>query len=60
MTEALGPSQSMDIGAERAKGWHAKPVLAAWKELEAKLKPVADDDPDEDEFDTMFEVTDIT
>lgn len=60
MTEALGPAQSMDIGAERAKGWHAKPVLAAWRELEAKLRPATAEDEDEDEFDTMFEIEEIT
>ena len=60
MTEALGPSQSMDIGEARARGYHAGPVLAAWKRLEAQLEPVADDEEEDDEFDTLFEVTQIS
>ena len=60
MTEALGPSQSMDIGTARARGYHARPVLAAWKRLEAQLEPVADDEEEDDEYDTIFEVTQIT
>jgi len=60
MTEALGPSQSMDIGSARARGYHARPVLAAWQRLEAQLEPPEDDEPEEDEFDSMFEITEIT
>lgn len=60
MTEALGQAQSMDIGTARAKGYHAAPVLNAWKRLEAQLEPPGDEDPEEDEFDDFFEVTDIT
>jgi hypothetical protein len=60
MTEALGPSQSMDIGDARARGWHARPVLAAWKRLEAQLEPAPDDEPLEDELDSMFTVETIT
>jgi hypothetical protein len=60
MTEALGPSQAMTIGSARARGYHAGPVLAAWRRLEAQLEPVADDEAEEDEFDTLFEVTEVT
>lgn len=60
MTEALGPSQSMDIGTARARGYHARPVLAAWKRLEAQLEPPEEDEEEDDEFDTLFEVTQIT
>ncbi len=59
MTEALGPTQSMDIGTARARGWHARPVLAAWKRLEALLEPPADEEPEEDEYDSMFDVEQI-
>lgn len=60
MTEALGESQSMDIGAARAKGFHAAPVVNAWARLEAQLEPEDDEDSEDDEFDDFFEVTDIT
>lgn len=60
ITAALGPAASMDIGSERAKGYHAVPVLNAWAKLEAKLNPPEDDDEPEDEFEGFFEVTDIT
>jgi hypothetical protein len=60
MTEALGPSQAMTIGNARARGFHAAPVLAAWKRLEAQLEPPEDDEPEEDEYDSMFEVTEVT
>jgi uncharacterized protein DUF3631 len=56
LTEALGPAQSMDIGNARARGYHAGPVLAAWKRLEAQLEPCPDDEPEEDEYDSMFDV----
>jgi hypothetical protein len=59
MTEALGPAGSMDIGEERARGYQARPVLAAWKRLEAQLEP-PDDEPEEDEWDSMFDVQPIT
>lgn len=60
MTEALGPSQSMTIGTERARGFHARAVLAAWKRTEAQLEPPEIPDEEEDEFDTLFFVTDDT
>ena len=60
MTEALGPAASMDIGEERARGYQARPVLAAWKRLEALLEPEDDEPEDDDEYDLMFEVEQIT
>jgi len=60
MTEALGATQSMDIDNQRARGYHAKPVIAAWRNLEAILEPPDEQDEEADEFDTMFEVTEIT
>lgn len=60
MTDALGPAQSMTIGNARAKGYHARPVLAAWKRLEAQLEPIADDEPEGDEFDSLFDVETVT
>ena len=60
MTEALGASQSMDIGSERAKGFHADPVLAAWRRLEAQLEPADEEEEEDDEYDSLFEVTQIT
>lgn len=60
MTEALGPATSMDIGEERARGYQARPVLAAWKRLEAQLEPDDDEPEDRDEWDEMFEVEQIT
>lgn len=60
MTDALGSAQSMTIGTGRAKGYHAGPVLAAWRRLEAQLDAPGDDEPEEDEFDSMFSVTDVT
>ena len=60
MTDALGPAQSMTIGNGRAKGYHAKPVLAAWKRLEAQLEPAVDDEPEEDELDSMFDIEPVT
>jgi hypothetical protein len=41
MTEALGVSQVFTIGGRRARGFHGKPVLAAWDELERTLLPPA-------------------
>ena len=60
MTEALGPSQSMDIGEGRARGYHARPVLAAWDRAEAQLEPPDEDESEEDEYDSMFEITQVT
>ena len=60
MTEALGPTQAMTIGSSRARGYHAGPVLAAWKRTEAQLEPADDDEAEEDEYDLMFEVTEVT
>lgn len=60
ITEALGPSQSMDIGTGRARGYHARPVLAAWAQLEAQLELPLDDDDDGDEYADLFEITEIT
>jgi Protein of unknown function (DUF3631) len=60
ITAALGPAQSMDIGQERAKGYHAGPVMAAWKRLEARLDPPEPEDEDIDEFESFFEVTQVT
>ena len=60
MTEALGPSQAMTIGESRARGYHARAVLAAWKRTEAQLEPPEDGEPEDDEFDTLFEVTPVT
>ena len=60
MTDALGATTSMDIGEARARGYHAKPVLAMWKRLEAQLEPAVDDEEEEDELDSFFEVTEIT
>jgi len=59
IAEGLGPSESMDIGPQRARGFHAGPVLAAWDELEVMLYPRADDEPDPDDEETMFDVEDI-
>ena len=59
MTEALGPSQSMDIGEGRARGYHARPVLAAWDRAEAQLEPPDEDEAEEDEYDSMFEITQV-
>jgi hypothetical protein len=60
MTEALGATTSMDIENQRARGYYAKPVLAAWRKLEAILEPPDNASEEADEFDTMFEVTEIT
>ena len=60
MTEALGPSQSMTIGNARARGFHAVPVLAAWRRLEAQLEPPEEDEEEQDELDSLFEVEQVT
>lgn len=60
MTDALGPAQAMTIGTGRAKGYHAKPILAAWRRLEAELEPSVSWEPEEDEFDSLFDVTEVT
>lgn len=60
MTEALGQPQAMTLGSSRAKGYHARTVLALWRRLEAQLNPPDDEPEEEDEFDTMFDVTEVT
>jgi hypothetical protein len=60
MAKALGPSQAMTLGNERSKGFHARPVLAAWKRAEVRLEPAYSPGEEEDEYDQMFTVTDVT
>lgn len=60
MTEALGQAASMDIGDARARGYHAGPVLAAWKRLEAQLEPAEDEEEEEDELADLFDIMPIT
>lgn len=60
MTEALGPAMSMDIGAQRAKGFRAAPILSAWARLDAMLNPPVEEDDEPDEFDDFFDVTSVT
>jgi Protein of unknown function (DUF3631) len=56
MCQGLGETTVMRIGEQRARGFYAHNVLAAWTKLEAKLSPQADDEPETDEFDSFFEV----
>jgi hypothetical protein len=60
MAKALGPAQAMTLGSERAQGYHARTVLAAWKRLETLLTREEEGEDETDEFDTMFDVTDVT
>ena len=60
MTDALGDTQSMDIGTQRARGYHAAPIVNEWARLEARLDPPDDEVDLEEEFDDFFDVTEIT
>lgn len=60
MSEALGQSTAMTVDGRRARGWHAAPVLAAWDKLEAELYAADVPDVVPDEFDGMFDVTEVT
>jgi hypothetical protein len=60
MTEALGARQAMTLGTGRAEGYHARTVLAAWKRLEAQLAREDEAEDELDEFDTMFDVMEVT
>lgn len=59
MTQALGPTTAMTIGAQRARGFYAGPVLTEWEKLRPQLCPDVDDEAEADELDTMFDVEDI-
>lgn len=60
MTSALGEARVLTLPDRRkAKGWHAKAVLAKAEALEAELMP-DDLDEEEDLYDSFFEVTETT
>jgi Protein of unknown function (DUF3631) len=56
MTAALGPTQVIRQGQQVGRGYEAAPILAAWRELDAKLTAEQAPPPAPDEYDEMFTV----
>lgn len=60
MTSALGETTAMTIDQHRARGFYASEVLAAWGKLDAELSAGDAEQYEPDQYDTMFEVTEVT
>ena len=62
MSKALGTVGVVAVEGQQRKGYRARKVLAAAAQLEAALTPPAEEEPEEDEFDTFFEddLTEVT
>jgi hypothetical protein len=59
MTRGLGNATSMTVAGQRGKGFYARKVLTAWKELEEALNLDTEDDEEPDEFEDFFEITEV-
>lgn len=55
MTRALGPATPRTVGSRRARGYEARPIINAWRRLDAHLSPAPTRDPalDESIFDEL-------